>query len=271
MLDSDIAGGNNPTTEVADTGTPAEVGGEVTTSEAPSYEYIDTDSLADKYVRIKVDGEEIPVPFNEALQGYQRQADYTRKTQELAEQRNQLQFAQTLQQALETNPEATLEVLSRHYGVAAAKQMIADAGEQQPQVPQFDDPLEQRVWEAEQRIAQYEQERASQQLQQEIARLQSTYEDFTPQEVIREALRLGTTDLEGTYKMMAFDRLRQQVAARQQAQEIIGQQNQQVVDAKRDAAFIESGSSANAPTDIPRGSISSVAEAWAAAKQQIGI
>jgi hypothetical protein len=70
---------------------------------------------------------------------------------------------------------------------------------------------------------------------------------------------------------MAFDRLRQQVAARQQAQEVIGQQNQQVVDAKRDAAFIESGSSANGPTDIPRGSISSVAEAWAAAKQQIGI
>lgn len=256
----------------------AETAGDTETSvavEAPAsevnYEYVDPSAFADKYVKVKVDGEEVSVPFNEAMQGYQRQADYTRKTQELAEQRNQLQFAQTLQQALETNPEATLEVLSRHYGVAAAKQMISDAQDTQPQVPQFDDPLEQRVWEAEHRIQQYEQERANQQLQGEIARLQSTYEDFNPQEIIREALRMGTSDLEGTYKMIAFDRLRQQVMARQQAQEVIGQQNQQVVDAKRDAAFVESGSSANAPTATQRGSISSVADAWAAAKQQIGI
>jgi hypothetical protein len=245
---------------------------------AAEYEYVDTSEFADKYVKVKVDGEEVDVPFNEAIQGYQRQADYTRKTQELASQREQLQFAQTLQTALENNPQQTLEVLSRHYGVETAQRMVADAQSNAntgvtnvaPE-PEFDDPLERRVWEMDQRIQQYEQERATDQLQREISRLQSTYDDFVPQEVVREALRRGTTDLEGTYKQIAFDKLRQRLATREEAQNVVASQNQQVVDAKRDAAFIEGGSSANAPTDSSAGSISSVADAWAAAKQQIGM
>ena len=37
--------------------------------------------------RVKVDGEEVEVTFDELTKGYSRQADYTRKAQELAEQR----------------------------------------------------------------------------------------------------------------------------------------------------------------------------------------
>ena len=146
-----------------------------TVAETPteSYEYVDTSAFDGKYVKVKVDGEELDVPFNEAIQGYQRQADYTRKTQELSQQREQLQFAQTLQQALESNPQQTLDVLSRHYGVAEAQRMVAEATDT-PETPQFDDPLEQRIWEAEQRIQSYEQERANDQLQKEISRLQNT-------------------------------------------------------------------------------------------------
>lgn len=234
-------------------------------------DYVDPSAFADKYVRIKVDGEELEVPFTEALNGYQRQADYTRKTQELATQRNQLQFAQTLQQALETDPQGTLSVLSRHYGVAAANQMIADAQQGAPQEPEFDDPLERRVWEMDQRFQQIEQERASERLQKEISRLQSTYEDFNPQEVVQAALRFGTTDLEGVYKQIAFDRVVAKLHAQSQVGQIQQQQTEQIVDAKRGAAFVSGGASANGPTEGPAGRISSVADAWAAAKQQIGI
>lgn len=256
------------TTEVGPESVGETTGVETGEAEAPSYEYVDTSAFDGKYVRVKVDGEELDVPFNEALQGYQRQADYTRKTQELASQREQFQFAQTLQQALESDPQGTLQVLSRHYGVAAAEQMIADA---QPETPQFDDPLEQRVWEAEQRLQQYEQERANQQLQQEISRLQSTYEDFNPQEIVSAALRMGTTDLEAVYKQTAYDRLIQQVRTQQDAQQVLANQNQQVVDAKRDAAFIEGGASANGPSDQPVGKIGSIHDAWSLAKQQMGM
>ena len=41
----------------------------------------------DPLVKIKVDGKEIEVPLSELKNGYQRQADYTRKTMEVAEQR----------------------------------------------------------------------------------------------------------------------------------------------------------------------------------------
>lgn len=241
---------------------------EVEVASEPSYEYVDTDAFNDKYVKVKVDGEEVSVPFNEAIQGYQRQADYTRKTQELSTQREQLQFASTLQQALENDPQGTLDLLSRHYGVAEAQRMVAEA---QPETPQFDDPLEQRIYEMDQRIQQYEQERANDQLQKEIVRLQSTYEDFDPQEVVSTALRLNTTDLEGTYKQIAFDRVRAQLQAQQQVQEVSAQEQSAIVDAKRDANFVSGGASANAPTDQPAGKVSSVAEAWAAAKQQMGI
>jgi len=235
-----------------------------------SYEYVDPSAFDGKYVKVKVDGTDIDVPFGEAIQGYQRQADYTRKTQELAAQREQLGYAQTLQQALETNPQETIDLLTRHYGVATANQMVADA-QNEPQVPEFDDPLEKRIWETEQRIQQYEQERANQQLQSEISRLQSTYEDFNAQEVVRQALQSGTTDLEGTYKQIAFDRLINKVRAQEEAPKILAGQEQAVVDAKRDAGFIEGGASANSPSATNEFKPSSVAEAWALSKQQLGM
>lgn len=235
-----------------------------------SYEYVDPSAFDGKYVKVKVDGTDIDVPFDEAIQGYQRQADYTRKTQELATQREQLGYAQTLQQALETNPQETIDLLTRHYGVATANQMVADA-QNEPQVPEFDDPLEKRIWETEQRIQQYEQDRANQQLQSEISRLQSTYEDFNAQEVVRQALQSGTTDLEGTYKQIAFDRLINKVRAQEEAPKILAGQEQAVVDAKRDAGFIEGGASANSPSSTNEFKPSSVAEAWALSKQQLGM
>lgn len=235
-----------------------------------SYEYVDPSAFDGKYVKVKVDGEDVSVPFGEAIQGYQRQADYTRKTQELASQREQLGYAQTLQQALESNPQETIDLLTRHYGVATANQMVADA-QSEPQVPQFDDPLEQRIWETEQRIQQYEQERANEQLRSEISRLQSTYEDFNAQEVVRLALQNNTTDLEGTYKQIAFDRLVNQVRAQQEAPQILAQQEQAVTDAKRDAGFIEGGTTANSPSATNEHKPSSVSEAWALAKQQLSM
>jgi hypothetical protein len=67
------------------------------------------DEFGDKYVSCnQVDGEEVRVPLKEALSGYQRQADYTRKTQELSEQRRQVQFGAALQEALQNDPSGTL-------------------------------------------------------------------------------------------------------------------------------------------------------------------
>ena len=82
---------------------------EVTESE----EDADEAPQASQTFRVKVDGEEIEVPLDELLKGYSRTADYTRKTQAIAEARKQAEaeleiarqerqrYAQTLE-ALDT-------------------------------------------------------------------------------------------------------------------------------------------------------------------------
>ena len=92
------------------------VDAEVETPEVEQ-ELFDYTEVGDKFVKLQVDGEEVLVPVKEALAGYQRQADYTRKTQELGEQRRQVQFGAALQEALQNDPSSTVELLSQHYGV----------------------------------------------------------------------------------------------------------------------------------------------------------
>jgi hypothetical protein len=231
---------------------------------APSYDYVNVDEFADKYVKVKVDGEELDVPIREALSGYQRQADYTRKTQELAAQRESLQRAATLAEALERDPYGTLDILGRHYG----------AGQQAPQAPQepeFADPLERQVWELNQKIQSFEQLQAQQELEREVARLQSQYPDFNPVEVITAALNSGSDNLEAIYKQIAYDKLVSEVMTYRQAQQVLADEDSKIMDAKRQAAFVANGGSANGAGSEPVGRVTSVSDAWAAAKRQMGM
>ena len=241
----------------------SEVGSGTETS-TPSYEYVNVDEIGDRYVKVKVDGQELDVPVKEALSGYQRQADYTRKTQELAAQRESLQYAQTLAEALQADPAGTIELLNRHYGAAPA-------ANQQPEVDlELMDPVERQVYELNQKVQMFEQAQAQQELEREISRLSSKYQDFNPSEVINHALRTGVTDLEAAYKQIAYDRLAQEVAAIRGAQQVLTSKEQEIIDAKRNASFVSGGASANGASE-PVGKISSVADAWLAAKRQMGM
>ena len=88
--------------------------GEIESLSEQEIELLPVDEYGDKYVAVQVNGEEVRVPLKEALSGYQRQADYTRKTQELSEQRRQVQFGGALQEALQNDPKGTLELLKQH-------------------------------------------------------------------------------------------------------------------------------------------------------------
>ena len=48
-------------------------------------------------------------PTAKRLKGYSREADYTRKAQALAQQRQQVEFGLRLQHALDANPALTLQ------------------------------------------------------------------------------------------------------------------------------------------------------------------
>ena len=66
---------------------------------------------------VKVDGENQEVSLEELRDGYQRQSDYTRKTQELASERKRLQQAEAIVSSLETDPNGTLTALADAFGV----------------------------------------------------------------------------------------------------------------------------------------------------------
>ena len=75
-----------------------EVSAESEESEEEEYEVVAEEDL--KYT-IKVDGEEFDVGIDELKSGYQRQADYTRKSQALAEQRKETENIQSERMQLE--------------------------------------------------------------------------------------------------------------------------------------------------------------------------
>jgi hypothetical protein len=236
-------------------------------TEAPDTPTLSVEEYSNYRVPIKVDGEELQVPLTEAIAGYQRQADYTRKTQELSQQREQFQFASALSAALENDPKATIDLLSQHYGIsrAQAQQMVQDAE------PEYLDPVEARYRDLDQRIASFEDYQSQQAIEREIQGLQNKYPDFDVKEVVTTALRMGTDNLEGVYKQLAYDKMVAQVRTEQAAREVKQSIEEDVLEKKRAAAVVSGGASATASTTnesfVP---ITSIADAWHAAKRQMG-
>ena len=88
-----------------------------------------------EYHRVKLDGTDYEVTLDEALAGYQRQQDYTKKTQALAEEKKQVQAEQ------EAAKQDRLQYQQR------VEHLVQQQQAQQPQEPDWDqlyesDPLE---------------------------------------------------------------------------------------------------------------------------------
>lgn len=257
-------------TEVSDTPNvdPAE-GGQVAEGDSgfseETYEYLDIDSVAGRRVRVKVDGEEIDVPIEEALNGYSRTADYTRKTQEIARQRQELQVAAALQQRLTKDPEGTIKALAQHFGVSMAEARQIAAEPTSPQRAWWDegeagDPRDARIAAIEAELQERRRQEAQNQLERTVSNLRAKYADFDTAEVISTALELGTEDLEYVYKALAWDKLqkKQAEAAKLQQQ-------------KRQAAVVSGGESSAGKPAPSNDNIKSVRDAWLASLRELGV
>ena len=221
-------------------------------------ELFDIANFADKAVKVQVDGQEITIPLQEAIAGYQRQADYTRKTQELSEQRKQVQFAATLADALEKDPATTLQMLQRHYNL----------GVQAPQEDEYLDPTEKQLRLMEQRIAAFEQKQAMDELTKTVESLQGKYgDDFNADEVVAKALTIGTTDLEAVFKQIAFDKVYSK--ATEASKKLTEDQTRK--QAKREAAIISSASSAKSGSAPVTAKPATVFEAFEQAKKTLNL
>jgi hypothetical protein len=201
----------------------------------PVRQYVEIDDPDNRYVRIRVDNEDVEVPFSEALKGYSRESHFTRNMQQLAQQRQEAEFGLRLQQALEANPEVTLQILAQQHGYNLVEPQAPPVADEK----EYADPLEREIVQErearqalEERISQRE---ADEQLRNAVVGLRSQFNlsDEDVQRVVATAfqMNLGIHALPMIYKTMQFDRIDARVRAQR-----ADQQRQQAETTRRQQA-----------------------------------
>lgn len=179
----------------------------------------DFDSIKDKQVAVTVNGETFEVPIAELRNGYMRQADYTRKTQQIAQVADMVRWAQEMQNALRDNPAATIKYLQEALGVKDSESdpwQDVDP-EMQPVLSELQ-RTQQELAELRSRSEQAEQARVQAEVRVELDQMKSKYADFDPQVVLPIAIETGL-NMEKAYKLWKADRLEQESAAEAKARQ----------------------------------------------------
>ena len=183
---------------------------------------------------VKVDGEEQEVSLEELRDGYQRQSDYTRKTQELASERKRLQQAEAIVSSLETDPDGTLTALADAFGVQmgspqkqSSNDSYSDSMWDEPQ----SDPTEQRIVQLETQLAQQARLHRKQQVEKQVEGLREQYGEFDSQELYQHALTHKIGNLEAALTHMRYGDVAEKASKLEKEQER--------TDAKRDASVVE--------------------------------
>lgn len=204
-----------------------------------------------------------PITLDEARNGYLRQSDYTRKTQELADQRSRLAEAEAIAEALRANPVATLNALSEAFGVGLQAQNPADPFEDM-------DPEMARIAMLEQKVAAQEQAALQAAIDAEVSNLHQQFGDFNDQELFAHAVKGNFPNLRAAYADMHFNQVQErlQELERKQAEEAAR------VAAKREQASVvhDGGTRAGGSvTEAKPAQYGSVRDAYIAAKRSLGL
>ena len=234
-----------------------DVEGTVLTDSPDSSVEVSQEPAGESYT-VKVDGSEEQVSLDELRDGYQRQADYTRKTQELASERSRLQQAEAIVQSLESDPAGTLTALGDAFGVSRA------TGEPAGVVDPWDepDPNEQRIATLEARLEQQDRVHRRQQVEKQVESLKGSYGEFNASELYQHALKHKIGNLEAALTHMRYN----DIATKANKLE----QDQERTDAKREASVVEpSGSKQAGSSTEPVSKPNSIREAFADAKRSL--
>lgn len=207
----------------------------------------DTDD--DEVYVVRVNGEEVEVSLDEALNSYMRQADYTRKTQELAAERQRLASATSLIEKLQADPAATIAALQQAFGINGGADTDVDDV----------DPLEHRVIQMEQQIRQREEAARLREIQAEASAVitSSGLQDVTSDDLLAFAVdnQIGRLDVAA------------QLLKAEQANKTASKTKTEIVRRKRSAPPVEGGSARGRKTAAPA-TVSSIRDAYLQAKSE---
>ncbi len=132
---------------------------------------IKTETIIPEKIAIEGIGE---VTIDELKNGYLRQSDYTRKTQEVSRKAKEVEQAVSLVEQLKSNPQITKQIFG------------------ETPVPSALDPTQNKIVELETKLYDV-------MLEREIESLQSKYSDFEVMEVLKIAQEKNITNLEDAY------------------------------------------------------------------------
>ena len=154
---------------------------------------------------IKVDGVEEQVTLEELQNGYQRHSDYTRKTQEVAAERERLRQAEQIVSALESNPEETLKTLAQSFELELGGQPSSS-----DEYSNWDDedPTQQKIAALERRLEQSEAKQRQEAIERQVSELQETYGEFDSRELMNHALKHKIPNLEAAYTHWRFNEVK---------------------------------------------------------------
>lgn len=223
-----------------------------------------TESVAEAL--FEIDG--TPITLDEARNGYLRQADYTRKTQEVAERARQLSQYEALATALETNPRLAMEAIAEATGF-----QVVPKG-QNPAAVHDDvdysdlDPSEARIAQLEAKIAAQEERERMAAIDSEMQTLKSTYGDFDEQALLTHAIRTQASSLTDAFRTMKFADLEAELAELKSAKEAQAEREA----AKSAAQVVHSTTGVRGAQPAPEAEVyGGIREAFEAAKKQLGL
>ena len=204
---------------------------------------------------VKIDGQEQMVSLDELQNGYQRQADYTRKTQELASERERLAQGEAIVQALEADPQGAISALSDAFG-------IGSMGNQNTEMEALEDldPEEARLRRIEQSIEQQERANRQQNLQSDMQKLRDKYAaDINEKDLYAHALRNNIGNLEAAYTHMTYETMQDKA------------RTADIVEEKRAANVVDSTAGGSASGNVERAAraVSSIQDAYRLALEEI--
>lgn len=231
----------NVTDTAPDQGQAAEV--EQTEAQAPvNKEYFDPTEYTDHYVKVKVDGEEIEVPLSEALSGYSRTAHLTRKSQEMAEERQYVEFAKGLEERLANKDFAVLDQIAAFYGRDNTPQPAAPAAPAEPELTPEQRQIQEQQYTLDTLL-----------LEKHLSEFGSKYSDFDPLEVVSAMADAGITRpdkeaMEYFYRRTVADKLYDAHVAAQAVAQAAEAKDAQVAQQKRQDGVVAGGGTAAAPT-----------------------
>jgi len=176
---------------------------------------------------VKIDGEEHQVTMGELQSGYQRQSDYTRKTQELARERERLAQGEAIVQALEADPQGAVTALADAFGVGITGNQDSTSNTEEVDL----DPDEVRLRRIESSIEDQNRAWRQQNLQGELSTLEHKFNAPIDQSALfAHALKHNIGNLEAAYTHMTYGAMQRKA------------QNADIVDEKRAATVVDSSS-----------------------------